>query len=384
MKIAIIRGPYFRPNSTLLWDYIHNEYDDVSVTGFGSDPAWFDTSELDLPIETLDWWDGKHTILGHENIVYHLLEKYKLPSIALSGIRRIVDEYDAVHVTENYRIYSFYAARLCIGKSTKLFVDVHENIPHRPANPITWATKRTVNRCADGFTAVTEASKRALIHEGVDSKDIQILPNVVNLNRFYDEPRDTDHTSLPKRLEETFNILFVHELSERKGTHYLVEAFEEVQKKFSDVSLIVVGENSLNPSYYRKHIEENPDIYHVEYIPEIRHLYNLSDVFVLPSIAEERWEEQFGRVIIEAMACGLPSIVTNVGGPPLVVKDDGTSLVVEPRSSRALSTAIITLIEDSELRESLGKTAHEYVRENYTPEIVGDVLYKFYCNYLDR
>jgi glycosyltransferase involved in cell wall biosynthesis len=378
LNIAIVRGPWFRPNSTLLWEYIHNAYDDISVTGFNSDPAWFDPSELDLPIEDLDWWDGKIDSFGHENVIYQILEKYGFPNIALSGIKRVVEEYDIVHITENYRLYSLYAALLCDRRETTLFVDCHENIPHRPANPVALAVKRTVNHLADEFTCPTMDSKRALIHEGVDPDDIHILPNVVDLNLFDEGPKDADRASLPEHLESTFNILFVHGLNKRKGTKFLIGAFEQIREQFDDVSLILVGDNDLNNKYYNDHVAANPDVYHVEYIPEIRDLYNLSDVFVLPSIAVKKWEEQFGRVLVESMACGLPSVVTDVGGPRFVVEEGKTSFVVSARSSESLAEALTELYEDEQCRQEMGQRAYEYVRETYAPDTVGDKLYNMY------
>lgn len=383
-EIAIIRGPYFRPNSTLLWEYLHNEYNEIEVTGFGSDPEWFDTSELEMPIENLHWWDGKPALFGHENVVYKLLDRYKLPNIALSGIRQVVEDHDAVHITENYRLYSFYTALYCSRMDTPLFVDSHENIPHRPANPITWGIKKTVNSLADGFTSPTAASKRALIHEGVAPESVQLLPNVVNFDRFDSGPKDPKQTPLPGKLESTFNILFVHGLNERKGTHYLLDAFTKLRQHHNDTSLILLGENELNPAYYKERVTEKSDIYHVEYIPEIQDLYNLADIFVLPSIAVERWKEQFGRAIIEAMACGLPSVVTDVGGPPLVVAEGETSLVVEPRSADSLASAVCRLYEEDDLRTNLAEGAYEYVRQNYAPSVVGEDLHAFYRTRLDE
>ena len=377
-EVAIIRGPWFRPNSTLLWEYLHNAYDDISVTGFNSDPAWFDASELDLPIEALDWWDGKIDAFGHENIIYQGLEKYGFPNIVLSGIRQIVEEYDIVHVTENFRLYSLYAALLCDRRETTLFVDCHENIPHRPANPVTWGVKRTVNRLADRFTCPTMDSKRALIHEGVDSDAIHLLPNVVDLEQFDRGPSDPAKASLPDHLESTFTVLFVHGLNEAKGTRFLVEAIEQIQHHHDDVSLILVGENDLESEYYDSHVAANPDVHHVEYIPEIRYLYHLSDVFVLPSVAVKKWEEQFGRVLVESMACGVPSVVTDVGGPRFVVEPGETGLVVPSRSSDALAGAITELYEDEQRRREMSQQAYEYVRETYAPDIVGDDLYCMY------
>lgn len=380
MKVAIIRGPFFRPNSTLHWEYVHTHYEDVDVTGFNSRPRWHDPSELDLPIEDLDWIDGKLDAFGHENVLYRALEHYKLPSIALTGLREIVREYDVVHVTENFRLYSWYAGVLCSRTDTDFFVDVHENIPHRPANPITWLLKRGVNERADGFTTSTTAGKRALIHEGVDAENIELLPNVLEFEHFDRGPRNAAVADLPERLEEAFNVLFVHGLSEQKGTHYLVDAFENLQQSYDDVNLVLVGQSDLEDAYYREHVRDNASIHHVEYIPnhEIRHLYNLSDVFVLPSITVERNEEQFGFSVLEAMACGVPSIVTDVGGLPFVVEEGVTSLVIEERSADAIADAIARLHEDKQLRRELGDNAYEYVREHYTVETVSDRLYELY------
>jgi glycosyltransferase involved in cell wall biosynthesis len=381
--VAIIRGPYFRPNSTLLWEYVHNAYDDINVTGFESNPAWFDTSELKLPIERLHWWDGKLDAFGRENILYRALEKYGLPSIALSGIKRVVDTHDAVHVTENYRLYSCYTALYGAGTDTKVFVDCHENIPHRPANPVTWAMKRAVNARADAFTAPTPASKRALIHEGVDADAVKLLPNVVNLDRFDTAPKDTTDLPLPEALESSVNYLFVHGLNKRKGTYYLLDAFERLQFQHDDMSLVLLGDNSLPRQYYETYVESNPDVYHIEYVPDIERLYNASDVFVLPSIPCTRWKEQFGRAIIEAMACGLPSIVTDAGGPPYVVAEGETSLVVKSRSTDALAEAMADLY-DPERRRAMGEHAYEYVRDVYAPDVVGDELYAFYREHLKQ
>jgi glycosyltransferase involved in cell wall biosynthesis len=226
------------------------------------------------------------------------------------------------------------------------------------------------------------ASKRALIHEGIAPDRVQLLPNVVDLDHFDRGPRDADSVTLPERLESMFNFLFVHGLNERKGTPVLLDAFETVQERCEDVSLILVGDNDLDREVYSRQVTGNPDVHHVEYVPDIRDAYNLSDVFVLPSVAAERWKEQFGRVIIESMACGVPSIVTNVGGPPYVVAEGETSLVVEPRSPAALADAMARLYEDDDLRRDIGECAYRYAREQYAPDVVGDDLYDLYRSHV--
>ncbi|NIO21873.1 MAG: glycosyltransferase, partial [Candidatus Aenigmarchaeota archaeon] len=85
------------------------------------------------------------------------------------------------------------------------------------------------------------------------------------------------------------------------------------------------------------------------------------DIFVLPSRSEG-----FGRVNLEAMAMGKPVISTNVGGIPEVVLDGVTGILVPPGNSRELAHAIMKLLNDSELRESLGREGRRRVEEHFT------------------
>jgi glycosyltransferase involved in cell wall biosynthesis len=143
---------------------------------------------------------------------------------------------------------------------------------------------------------------------------------------------------------------------------------------------LLVGKNKLPESYYREHVEQNQDVHHIEHVPneEISQLYNLSDVFVLPSVTIENNEEQFGMALIEAMACGTPSVVTDVGGLPHVAEEGHTSLVVPERSDKALAEAITELYHNNEKAETMGTNAYQYAREHYTPAVVGEQLYDFY------
>ena len=77
--------------------------------------------------------------------------------------------------------------------------------------------------------------------------------------------------------------------------------------------------------------------------------YRRLDVFVLPSLTTARWTEQFGFVLAEAMACGVPIIGSNSGAIPEVIGDCG--IVVQENDSKALAEAIVSLADDSELRE---------------------------------
>jgi glycosyltransferase involved in cell wall biosynthesis len=95
-----------------------------------------------------------------------------------------------------------------------------------------------------------------------------------------------------------------------------------------------------------------------ENIPEMLSSF---DIFVLPSRSEG-----FGRVNLEAMAMGKPVVSTNVGGIPEVVSNGVTGILVEPGNSKALSHAIMRLLNDPPLRESMGREGRKRVEQYFT------------------
>jgi len=78
-----------------------------------------------------------------------------------------------------------------------------------------------------------------------------------------------------------------------------------------------------------------------------------------------RWEEVFGYVIAEAMACGKPLIGTNVGGIPELVRDGETGFVVRRGDTEAIATRILQLASDSQLRSQMGRAGRRSVERNF-------------------
>jgi glycosyltransferase involved in cell wall biosynthesis len=104
-----------------------------------------------------------------------------------------------------------------------------------------------------------------------------------------------------------------------------------------------------------------------------RHLAGV-DVLVLPSITTKSWREQFGRALIEAMACEIPVVGTDSGEIPNLIRETGGGLIVREWQQAELAEAVIGLLQDSALSRSLGQRGREAVLRRYSIEAVCDRL----------
>ena len=88
------------------------------------------------------------------------------------------------------------------------------------------------------------------------------------------------------------------------------------------------------------------------------HLFSAMDVFVYPAYAEA-----FGLVLIEAMAMGLPVVSSNCDGVPEIVEDGKTGRLISSRNSKALTEAVLQMLDDSKQLENYGRAGRERVFE---------------------
>jgi glycosyltransferase involved in cell wall biosynthesis len=109
---------------------------------------------------------------------------------------------------------------------------------------------------------------------------------------------------------------------------------------------------------------------------EMPSFYNKLDAIVVPSRTRSNWKEQFGRVIIEAMACGVPVIGSDSAAIPEVVGDDG--LIFPEGQVEALAACLQHLIDDSKLRRILGERGRTRVLRQYTQAQVAAQTVKVY------
>jgi len=119
----------------------------------------------------------------------------------------------------------------------------------------------------------------------------------------------------------------------------------------------------------------------IRWIPQVESLQvpdyvNLLDVLALPSRTTSRWKEQFGRVLIEAMACEKPPVGSSSGEIPNVIGDAG--LTFPEGDVQALAERLRCLFENTDFRAELGVKGRARVMQNFTDKCIAEETFKLY------
>lgn len=221
---------------------------------------------------------------------------------------------------------------------------------------------------ADHVFVLSAVARDSLVRQGVDSSRIFVNPCGVDIAAFSPAPRR----------DEVFRVIQVGAISLRKGTLDLLEAFRRAALPKSELWFVGGGreESGLDAVIGRM------DMRGVSFLPPVpqsslRGYYNHSSVFVLASVADG-----FGMVVPQAMACGLPVIVTeNVGARDLI--EDGVNGFVVPIHSPDLIAERLRYLHDNpEEAKRMGQSALVTVRSGFAWSDYGDRLAAFFANRL--
>lgn len=209
---------------------------------------------------------------------------------------------------------------------------------------------------ADFIKIPSDFVEKTFIECGVPKEKLIKIPFGVDLDKF----------ETKKKYENNkFRLVFVGSVGIRKGIPYLLKAWDELNLK--NAELYVVGAILNDIRYVIKKYKQRKDIIFTGHTNPIPHLQK-SDVFVFPSI-----EEGSALVTYEAMAVGLPSIVTfNTGS---IVRDEKDGFVIPIRDVGALKEKILYFYENRDEIKKMGKNARKHV-EKYSWENYEDRLFE--------
>ena len=227
-------------------------------------------------------------------------------------------------------------------------------------NYLSWQRELLEYELADYISIPSSFVKRTFLEQGFDKNKLLVNPYGVDLKEFQQIPKE----------DKVFRIIFAGGGNLRKGYHYLLQAFYELNLPNAEVWHLgnVNNEIKLFLDKYKTdkwilkgHIPQN----------ELYKYYSQGSVFVMPSL-----EEGFAMVQFQAMVCGLPLIcTTNTGGEDLITKDGEEGFVVPIRDVEALKEKILYLYENQDIAKEMGQKAKQKVENGFTWDNYGDRYY---------
>ena len=223
------------------------------------------------------------------------------------------------------------------------------------------------NRAVDAVVAISAGVADSLAAAGVDRQRTAVVLSGVDCDRFR-PPTAAERADARRALaisDGEFAISAVGALEPRKGHRYLVEAVARLAPAAASIKLkcFIAGQGSSRGELERE-IAQLGCAERVRLLGRIedpRELLRASDVFVMPSL-----KEGLGVAALEAMASGLPVIVSGVGGLREVVEPDRTGIVVPPSNPQAIASAIGRLADSPGLKAQIGAAARARAVENYS------------------
>ncbi|MHA1862047.1 MAG: glycosyltransferase family 4 protein [Candidatus Ranarchaeia archaeon] len=186
------------------------------------------------------------------------------------------------------------------------------------------------------------------------------IHNGVNFNVFH---QGLDHMLIRRRYNiRGLMLLYLGRIAKYKGIEHILSAFEQLRKEYNDLSLVIAGSPSINmKKTYKTWQTRHSDVFFAGRVSdaEVPFYYAAADCFVTYSYAGEG----FGLTLAEAMACGTPVICSDLPAFREVVDDHG--ILVPANNQEKLATAIRSILENPELRISLGKAGANHIRKNF-------------------
>ncbi len=229
-------------------------------------------------------------------------------------------------------------------------------------SPVSYSLEQRLFDRADKVVAVASTVAQGLMAYGIDPLRVSVLGNGVDTNIFY--PVRNVHR------EQDPYFLTAGRLAPGKGLEDLIQVAAKSREQFPAYRFLIAGtgplEGELRSEIARRALEDRVILLgHIAERDEMIKLYSGAAAYVHPS-----HYEGLPTVMLEAMACGRPVVVTSVGGAPDVINHELNGLLISPRKPAQLLAALVRLVDNPTWAESLGQSAQETIQARYSWHMV--------------
>ncbi|MBI2951481.1 glycosyltransferase family 4 protein, partial [bacterium] len=334
-------------------------------------------SRYEVSLATGPWGDLAEEVAASGFQVFHVPDLWREVNpardvAALWQLTRIIgkDRYDLVHCHRaKAGFLGRLAARLC-GVRGVVYTP-HGNVLEGYFGPAaTWLFARLEGLAApltDRIVSLTQREVAQYLAEGIGwpGQHTAIL-NGIDVDAFVRGRGDRAEARREMGVApDAFLVASVGRLVPVKGHVHLIDALPEVLRRRPDAAVLIVGDGPM-----RRDLEDRARSLSVAdrvrlpgHREDVARVLGAADLFALPSL-----NEGLGLALVEAMAMGLATVASRVGGVPEVVLDGETGLLTPPGDAGALAGAILRLMDDPEARDRMGAAGRERARAHFSIE----------------
>lgn len=227
------------------------------------------------------------------------------------------------------------------------------------------------NALCDYYIAVSDAVAENLLNCGINKRKIKTVYNgvepMLEIDAQYKEEIRKKYG-----VEETPVFGIFARLEEVKGHRYFIEAAKKYLKKGNEGTFLIVGDGTLAEEL-KELAKDTPQIKFCGYVKDTKELLNIADVNVISSESEA-----MSLAILEAMSLGKPTIATNVGGNPQLIKSYVNGILTEYKDADGMCIAFEKMANDTELYKKCSENSKAEFDNNFTAQKMIEKLQKLY------
>jgi len=310
-------------------------------------------------------------------------------------IKDMLPRIDLVHVHGMFDHYTYVTSRL--SKQKPIIISPRGSIMNDALSTNRYVRKylylnsigKSIIRKASAIHLVNQYEKEEFLNvfkaNSKEFKDkILVIPNGINLEEFKNLPPVGSFKQKYSLLRDKKYIIFLGRINVIKGLDILVESFKKLAAIYDDLYLVIVGpDNKGYEKRVKKWLNDAGLLGRSVFTGMLTGRDKLeafvdAEVFVLPS-----YSENFGMAAVEAMACGIPVVISNKVGIQKEIKENKAGIVVET-DPESLFDGIKTLLDNKELRREFAKNGEKLLEEYYNIDKVADMMIKAYEDILSN
>ena len=309
-------------------------------------------------------------------------------------------------IADYIRSYNFYAKQIALYAREHSIDMVHNNtaavlegiyLKRKLKLPLIWHVHEIIvkpkaisdfinmlmGRYADKIVTVSQAVANHIKQSPfIKDSQVEVIYNGVDNAVYY----PMDASSIREKFDiaqDALVIGMIGRVNAIKGQNDFIEAVEPLLEKNEQAVAFLAGGVFPGEEWRLEELDKRiasssvvSQIHRIDYYDKTSELYNMFDIFVLPSIKPD----SLPTVVLEAMACSKPVVGYNNGGIAEMVVDDKSGHLVKPNSPQELSNAIFLLLDSSEKREQFGREGYQRQKELFSLDSYIKNFSEFYDN----